>query len=162
MASYLEQTLNPGEKVVLQAQIHPIFLFKPTFWLAVPVFLLLITISAPEIADLTVLPIIIMLPITLYRFIRAALRFMSTELAITNRRILAKVGFIGRRTSELLLASIESIRVDQSALGRLMDYGNVVVIGSGGSSTVFATIERPMRFRATVQKVAPKWAEAMR
>ena len=55
--------------------------------------------------------------------------YKTTEIAITNKRIIAKFGFISRRTIEINLQKIESIQVDQNVLGRLLDYGTIVIAG---------------------------------
>jgi len=70
-----------------------------------------------------------------------------TELVITNRRIIAKFGFLRRRTIGLNLAKIESIRVDQGLLGRMLDFGDIVVVGTGGSREPIPGISRPLEFR---------------
>jgi len=76
----------------------------------------------------------------------------SSEFAITNRRIVIKTGLIQRRTVELNIHQVESVHVDQSILGRLLDYGTVTIVGSGGTKEVFAYIEDPLKFRRAYQQ----------
>lgn len=75
----------------------------------------------------------------------------SSEFAITSRRIVIKTGLIRRRTVELNIHQVESVNVDQSVLGRLLNYGRVTIVGSGGTKEVFAYIERPLEFRRAYQ-----------
>lgn len=86
-------------------------------------------------------------------FIAPLVEIFTSEFAITNKRIIIKVGFISRRTLEMNLQKIESINVDQSVLGRILGYGTIVVIGTGGTKEPFANIIDPLEFRKQYQKL---------
>ena len=83
----------------------------------------------------------------------AAITVRTSELVITDRRVLIKVGFIQRHTFEMFISKIESVGVFQSMLGRLFNYGTVEIRGTGGSSESFATIADPLPFRDAIQLV---------
>lgn len=83
-------------------------------------------------------------------FVRAA----TSEFAITNKRVIIKVGLISRRTLEINLSKIESVNVDQNIWGRIFGYGNLTVIGTGGTRETFNTISRPMEFREKFQELS--------
>ena len=68
--------------------------------------------------------------------------------------IIIKVGLISRRTLEMNLSKIESVNVNQSVLGRLLGYGTIVVVGTGGSKEPFAVISAPLEFRKKFQEVS--------
>jgi uncharacterized membrane protein YdbT with pleckstrin-like domain len=76
----------------------------------------------------------------------------ATEMAVTNKRVIVKSGLADRRTIELLLQRIESIAVEEPALGRVLGYGTVIVRGTGGTPEVFQQIARPLQFREQVQR----------
>jgi uncharacterized membrane protein YdbT with pleckstrin-like domain len=76
----------------------------------------------------------------------------ATEMAVTNKRVIVKSGLANRRTIELLLPRIESIAVEEPALGRILGYGTVIVRGTGGTPEVFPQIARPLEFREQVQR----------
>jgi len=78
---------------------------------------------------------------------------MTTELAITNRRIIAKFGFLRRDTIEINLSKIESIRVEQSIFGRMLNYGSLVIIGTGGSREPIPEIVDPLEFRRQYDEI---------
>lgn len=80
----------------------------------------------------------------------------TTELVITNRRIIAKFGLVSRSTFELNLSKIESIRVEQSILGRILNYGDVLVIGTGGSKEPIPRIAHPLEFRRRYDEILEK------
>jgi uncharacterized membrane protein YdbT with pleckstrin-like domain len=76
----------------------------------------------------------------------------ATEMAVTNRRVLIKTGMLSRRTLDLMLARVESIGVEETALGRMLGYGSVIVRGTGGTPESFLMMARPQEFRRAVQE----------
>lgn len=79
-------------------------------------------------------------------------RAMS-EFVITNRRIIIKTGFIARSTFEMNLSKIETVNVDQSVMGRILNYGIITIIGTGGTKEIFHNIARPLEFRKSFQEL---------
>lgn len=77
----------------------------------------------------------------------AYVRYKTTELAITTRRVIVKIGFIRRNTVEINIQKVESIQVDQGVLGRLFNFGTLVIAGAGSSQAPIAGISSPMAFR---------------
>ncbi|MCX7144084.1 MAG: PH domain-containing protein [Proteobacteria bacterium] len=86
-------------------------------------------------------------------FIAPLIDYFTSEFAITNKRIIIKVGFISRKTVELNLSKLESVNVEQSILGRILDYGTITVIGTGGTKEPFSNIISPLEFRKQFQQV---------
>jgi len=76
----------------------------------------------------------------------------ATEMAVTNKRVIAKRGLVDRRTIEILLSRIESVAVEEPAFGRLLGYGTVIVRGTGGTPEMFEKIYRPLELREQVQQ----------
>ena len=87
-------------------------------------------------------------------FISAWILRSSSEFAVTNRRVMIKVGLVRRRTLELNLSKVESIEVEQTFWGRLFGYGEIEVIGTGGTRERFAQISAPLEFRKAVHEAA--------
>jgi uncharacterized membrane protein YdbT with pleckstrin-like domain len=79
--------------------------------------------------------------------IKAYIRYKTTELAITNKRVIVKFGFIRRSTVELNLNKVESIQVDQEILGRMFNFGTLVISGAGTPQAPILGISAPMEFR---------------
>ena len=79
--------------------------------------------------------------------IGAFVRRATTELAVTDRRVIFKTGVFQRRTMEMNRSKVETVGVDQSVLGRLLNYGTVVVRGTGGSFEPIRDIDDPLSFR---------------
>ena len=76
----------------------------------------------------------------------------TSEFAVTNKRVIIKVGWIRRRSLETLLTKVEGIEVNQGIWGRVFDYGTIVITGTGGSKETFARIGAPLLFRRKVQE----------
>ncbi|WP_395051503.1 PH domain-containing protein [Flavobacterium sp.] len=87
-------------------------------------------------------------------FIAPMLDRYSDEFAITNKRIIVKTGLISRKTLEMNLSKIESVNVDQSILGRMLGYGTIRIIGTGGTREEFPNISNPIEFRKKFQELS--------
>lgn len=81
------------------------------------------------------------------------LKIRSIEFAATDRRIIAKTGIIARRTYEINLKKVESVQVDQGILGRLFNYGTILVSGTGTTTAKIPAIDDPMIFRRRLQDI---------
>ena len=87
-------------------------------------------------------------------FIAPLIDKYSDEFAITNRRVIVKTGLISRKTFEMNLSKIESVNVDQSILGRILGYGTIRIVGSGGTKEEFPNIQKPLEFRKKFQEMS--------
>jgi uncharacterized membrane protein YdbT with pleckstrin-like domain len=97
-----------------------------------------------------ILPGILLLPLFglgLVLLLVAYVKYRTTELAITTRRVIAKFGFISRRTVELNIQKVESIQVEQSMMGRILDYGTLIIYGGGNPQAPIPGISHPIAFR---------------
>jgi uncharacterized membrane protein YdbT with pleckstrin-like domain len=77
-----------------------------------------------------------------------------SEFGITNKRLIIKTGILSRKTLELNLSKIESVNVNQSLLGRMLGYGSIGVIGTGGTKEYFVSIKNPLEFRRKFQELS--------
>jgi uncharacterized membrane protein YdbT with pleckstrin-like domain len=77
----------------------------------------------------------------------------TTEVAVTDRRIIYKTGFINRHTVEMHMDKVESVDVDQSILGRLLNYGDITIRGTGETLERLRKIDAPLDFRNHVTAV---------
>jgi hypothetical protein len=93
------------------------------------------------------------LPLAVLFLLPPTLAFASSELVITDRRVLIKTGIVRRQTLEMFISKIESIGVDQGFFGRMFDYGSVLVRGTGGFEQAFEAIAAPLEFRRWVQRL---------
>jgi len=147
MPSYLEKTLQPDESIVYRARIHWVIYLRGLLLVALGVALVATLGLATwvEIASAAVALI------GLVMLINAFILRHTTELAVTNRRVVAKVGFIRRRTWEINSASVEGVEVQQSVPGRLLGYGTIAVKGTGGGLAPIPNVDDPIGFRNHVR-----------
>ncbi len=141
--SYVDRNLLEGEQVIYRARLHAIIFILPVVLAVLGVALALYFASWPVAAVGLILAVVIAFP----RFVR----FVSSEFAVTNKRVIVKVGLVYRQTLELVLAKVETIGVEQTVPGRLLNYGTIVVTGTGGTKEPFKDIANPLEFRRQVQ-----------
>ena len=132
--SYVDGTLIDGETVLHRGQV--------SWWPLMPWIVL------------GVLTTIVAVGIGILAWVYVKRR--TTELAITNKRVIAKKGFIQRDTIEMFLSKVESVHVDQSVMGRVLDYGTVIMSGTGMVNSRFENISAPLEFRKRFMAAADK------
>ena len=123
--SYIDDSLIEGERVLHRARI--------SWWSQFGMLLLGV--------------VLLVVVIGLFFLVAAWVRVRSTEIALTNRRVIAKYGFIRRNTVEIALEKVEALRVEQGVLGRMLDYGTIFISGAGTSVAPMRDIARPLEFR---------------
>ena len=153
MARYIDEILQPGEKVLYSTNAHWMF-YLPAIaaWIVVAV-LLLGSFAAAAIPALMLVcwaSAAVVAVAALFWTLRAWFHRWTTETDVTNMRVVHKTGFIKRRSFEMALDKIESVDVDQSILGRLMNYGDVTVNGVGEGREKIRTIAAPLAFRSAI------------
>jgi uncharacterized membrane protein YdbT with pleckstrin-like domain len=146
--SYLDDYLLAGERIIYRAQLHWV-IFGTSIGLVVLGSLLAIILSIyqPEYWYLG----LALAGIGLLVAIGPAIRYVTSEFAVTDKRVLGKVGFIERESDETLLSKVEAIGVDQGVIGRLLGFGTVTITGTGGTQGAFASISQPLEFRRQIQ-----------
>lgn len=152
MARYIDEILQPGEKVLYSTNAHWMF-YLPAIagWSVVAVLLAASRVTTVE--GLIVLCLggaAVVAVLALYWTLRAWFHRWTTETDVTNMRVVHKTGFIKRRSFEMALDKIESVDVDQSILGRLLNYGDVTVNGVGEGRETIRTIASPLAFRSAI------------
>lgn len=130
MASYIDSNLTTNERVIKNAKV--------SWW------------SQWAMILLGILTIWFLFGI--FFFVVAVVRVMTTELALTNKRVIAKTGFIRRDTVELRLEKVEGLIINQGIIGRIFNYGTVIVSGTGGIRTPIPFITSPIAFRRVVNE----------
>lgn len=152
MARYIDDILQPGEKVLYSTNAHWIF-YLPGIaaWIVAIAFAALSRWVLNNTSMLLCLAVAaVVAVIALYLTLRAWFHRWTTETDVTNLRVVHKTGFIKRRTFEMSLDKVESVDVDQSILGRILNYGDVTVRGVGEGAERIATIASPLAFRSHI------------
>jgi uncharacterized membrane protein YdbT with pleckstrin-like domain len=123
--SYIDDSLIAGETILHRARV--------SWWSQFGLVLLGVILLAVAIG--------------LFFLAAAWVRVRSTEIAITNRRVIAKFGFIKRHTVEINLEKVEALRVEQGVVGRMLNFGTIFISGAGTSVAPIRDIADPLVFR---------------
>ncbi len=147
MTSYVLKTMGEGEVVVYTARLSLWRFWKVFFYAMVLVVGATWMVSASRL-DAQWLPrsLVVYGLALLLAFWPLVLR-RSTELVITDRRAVAKTGIVSTSAIEIRFSKIETIKVDQSILGRLLNFGSITIIGTGSTFDPIAYIGQPLHFK---------------
>jgi uncharacterized membrane protein YdbT with pleckstrin-like domain len=150
MGRYIDEILQPGEKVLYSTNAHWIF-YLPAIaaWIVAQVFLM-VAAAVPSLALAAWAGAAVIAVAGIYFTIKGWFHRLSTETDVTDRRVVHKTGFINRRTFEMSLDKIESVDVNQSIMGRILNYGDVTILGVGEGKQKIATIASPLAFRSAI------------
>jgi uncharacterized membrane protein YdbT with pleckstrin-like domain len=152
MGRYIDEILQPGEKVLYSTNPHWIF-YLPAIvaWiLALFLFVLSRSTTTDSLILLCLASSAVVAIAALYWTARAWFHRWTTETDVTNLRVVHKTGFIKRRTFEMSLDKVESVDVNQSIIGRIMNYGDVTIMGVGEGKETISTIAAPLAFRNAI------------
>ena len=149
--SYVQRVLQPGETVVHQSRLHPLIFLPALLLLAIAVALFVASMQFTGELQLALkVAAAIFVAFTIASWARAAIRRATTELAVTDRRVIYKAGLLARHTLEMNRSKVESVDVDQSILGRVFGFGTIIVRGTGGSLEPIRMISDPLTFRSHI------------
>jgi uncharacterized membrane protein YdbT with pleckstrin-like domain len=147
--SYIDRNLLEGERVVYRTRVHWLLFVVPVLFTVVVLLPIAWFLANGTWSNFAWIPLAVGLLVLLATFIKR----QSSDFAVTNKRVMMKVGVFSTRSIELLLNKIEAIAVNQSFMGRILGYGDIVVTGSGGTREAFSRIQGPLEFRRAVQSV---------
>jgi uncharacterized membrane protein YdbT with pleckstrin-like domain len=149
MGRYIDEILQPDEKVLYSTTVHwIIYLPAIAAWIvAMFLFFLSRETTTEGLVLLCLSACAVVAILALYWTAKAWFHRWTTETDVTNLRVVHKAGFIRRRTFEMSLDKVESVDVNQSILGRILNYGDVTILGVGEGRETIATIASPLAFR---------------
>ena len=147
---YVDAILEPGEKVVFKTRLSWT-LYGPAIVYALIAFALTFFSASAAGFGVAVFVVAALAAFAaLVTFLRAWFRRWTTEIAVTDRRVVLKRGFIRRHTVEMNMQKVESVDVDQTQLGRLFNYGTVTIKGTGSTLESLRMIDRPLKLRSAI------------
>ena len=152
MGRYIDEILQPGEKVLYSTNAHWVF-YLPAIaaWIVAAVLVVLSRMTLTDsVIWLCLIGAALIAIAALYWTVKAWFHRLTTETDVTNRRVVHKTGFIKRRTFEMALDKVESVDVNQSIMGRILNYGNVTIMGVGEGKETITTIAEPLAFRNAI------------
>jgi membrane protein YdbS with pleckstrin-like domain len=149
--SYIDESLAAGETLLYRARFH--WLQKAGAWFVLALFLVAAVVclflADGSVALLAALACIV---VGLVLFVPMMMPFWTTEIGVTTQRFIYKRGWLNRRTDELQLNSIEEVNLEQGAMGRLMDYGRLILHGTGVNDITLPVLADPVGLRRSLQE----------
>jgi len=131
--SYVKHVIQPGEKILVDGRLSWVIFFPSILYLIVGLILVAVE-NAFWYQPLVVFGTVAVFGIlTLVSAANAWFKRWITEIAVTDKRIIYKTGFINRHTEEMNMDKVSSVDVDQTFWGRIFDFGTIRIIGAGGA-----------------------------
>jgi len=148
--SYLDRILQPGEQVIATGRKHWVIYAPGVAVLVLAIVLEALRIVLPGIELLLQILAIVVAVFAIVLLFREWFAQWTTEIVVTNRRVVYKRGFISRYTRETNMEKIESVAVDQTLPGRLLDYGTIDIRGTGAGLEQLRGIGDPLALRNAI------------
>jgi uncharacterized membrane protein YdbT with pleckstrin-like domain len=149
--SYVQKVLQPGETLIYRTRLHWLIYMRAIVFAGLAIAAAAAGYYAGEnFQYVGFLAGAVLLALAAIDAILAAIKRATTELAVTDHRVIFKRGIISRYTIEMARSKVESVDVVQSIAGRIFNYGTILVRGTGGSLEPFRDIEDPLRLRSTI------------
>ena len=149
--SYVSRVLESGESVLYATSLHWRAYLPAIALLAIGVGCVVTALEAgQEYRNAILIAAAVFAMLAFASWLPAAIRRASTELVVTDRRVILKKGVFSRQTIEMNKAKVESVDVDQTIMGRIMGYGTVIVRGTGGGLEPIRNIAHPLTFRSHI------------
>jgi len=151
--SYVQKVLQPEETVRYTASIHWIVYFWGALLLALALATFIFGRFLAAHVFFWELVAALFAVIGLFLFIPAWWAWWTTEIAVTDRRVISKVRwlslsrFMQVETNEMQMDKVESVRVDQSLLGQFLNYGDVTILGTGVGGEPIKQVANPIELR---------------
>jgi uncharacterized membrane protein YdbT with pleckstrin-like domain len=146
---YIEKILEPNERIIHRAYVHWIVYAKPLVLFALAIGVLALSDGTPG----WLVAGYVLVVISGLMALSAWIERMTTEIAVTNQRVILKWGLIRRDTIEINASKVESVDVRQSVLGRLLNYGTITVRGTGGNLNPLKRVAAPLLLRRAVSRI---------
>jgi uncharacterized membrane protein YdbT with pleckstrin-like domain len=130
--SYAQSVLQPGENILKSGRLHWTIYLRSILYLIVgAVAVWFVQLYWPNNDTAVLITSAIFALLFLVTFLHAWFLRWITEFAVTDRRVIYKIGFINRKTVEMNMDKVQSVEVEQSIAGRLLGYGDIHVMGTG-------------------------------
>lgn len=151
---YVEKVMQPNERILHSAKLHWMIYARPLLRLLLALLIVLavqLEIVAEEVyAFLVMAAGVILILASLIEFLLMMIRQMTTEIAVTDRRVIRKAGFLTRETEEMNIQQVESVEIHQNLFAKLFDYGTVQMNGTGHGLERIAYVRDPLGLRSAI------------
>jgi uncharacterized membrane protein YdbT with pleckstrin-like domain len=144
--AYVDEILEPGETVRVVGRLHWIAYTNGAILAVVTLLFAYFTLGLPGAYAFVLFAALV----TAAEFLRALIKTLTTEIAVTDRRVVYKSGLISRLTAEMNMSEVETVNVHQTVLGRLLGFGTIQVRGTGEGIAPLAGIASPLQLRRAI------------
>jgi membrane protein YdbS with pleckstrin-like domain len=161
---YIDNNLLPDERIVFRTQKAPVVFFAPLaflliawfFTLNIPIVLQVDSVinhvfNTPILWKIHRIPAFFFLVLAVYSSIMPTIIYVTSDYAVTNKRIIMREGFFDRRVSDTRLSTVSHVDVNQGPIAQLFNYGDIAINSFGGVGDVFTLIARPNEFQKSVR-----------
>ena len=148
--SYVDHVLQPGEILRYRGTVHWIAYFPALAFAAIGAAGVGLALASPDHRLPGLAAAGIGLGFAIVAFVPAWFRRFTTEIAVTDRRVIFKRGLLRRRSIEMHMDKVESVDINQGLLGRILDYGDVTVHGTGADQEPLHRVQSPLTFRNAI------------
>jgi uncharacterized membrane protein YdbT with pleckstrin-like domain len=149
--TYYTKVLQPDESVKYVGTLHWT-IYKNSILLGM--LTIIVAVASLDVADdyrlVTLSASGIVAFLTIVSFLRAWFVRVTTEIVVTDKRVIHKVGWIARRTEEINVSKVETVDVSQGVPGRILDFGTVLIRGIGGSWEPLRRVAEPLKLRNAI------------
>lgn len=164
---YVQQNLLQHEKMIYGVRPHWVIFSSGCWSILAAIFIFIfapVQLSSAIFDAWSIREIAsaIFLVLGAYWLLTAYIYYVTSEYAVTDKRVVIKTGWIKRASLELMLDKVEGVLVDQTVLGRIFNYGAITIIGTGGTRDRFPFIPMPLNFRKIVQQAIEDFEMGMR
>ena len=154
--NYVLSVLKKDEAIISVAKVTKWILLSPFLGFVISLFLTIVffqyTISNQELNIFLMFGPIFLLS-SIKQLIGSFIYILTTEMVLTSNRIIYKTGLIQRDTIEIPRKQIESINLKQTILGRIFKFGDIDVIGTGGTNQYLKSIASVISFRKSISGI---------
>ena len=153
--TYIDRIVKPGETLLVSARPHWIMFLGavPPLVVALAVAVWAALAAQTKLTPALYLGALLLLALGLMTLARRLLDWSTTEFGVTNHRVIVKRGLFSLHTVEMNVDKVESVDVDQTILGRLFNYGDITIRGTGETLERLRMIDHPLEFRNHVTAV---------
>jgi uncharacterized membrane protein YdbT with pleckstrin-like domain len=149
--AYYTKVLQPDESVKYVGTLHWT-IYKNSILLGM--LTIIVAVASLDVTDdyrlVTLSASGIVAFLTIVSFLRAWFVRVTTEIVVTDKRVIHKVGWIARRTEEINVSKVETVDVSQGVPGRILDFGTVLIRGIGGSWEPLRRVAEPLKLRNAI------------
>jgi uncharacterized membrane protein YdbT with pleckstrin-like domain len=150
---YYSKVLQPGEEVKYYGKLHWTIYAHTIIWIGLALGAGAASIASDQdslVFSGAIVILLVFLFLALISFFNAWFRRWTTEIVVTNKRIIYKRGWIAIRTEEMNITKVETVDVRQPVLGRILGYGTVLIRGMGSSWEPLQRVAAPVSLRNAI------------